>query len=77
MEILRSTQSTQWVGNCDIGTVYVALGEFDTAYQYYEKALVDHEGFMLYLKYYFRLFPEFEKDPRAKQLLEKIGLPYL
>jgi adenylate cyclase len=73
MENLRSTQS---VGNCDMGVVYIALGEFDNAFQYFEKAIEIHEGLMLFLKYIIRSFPEFEKDPRTKQLLEKIGLPY-
>ncbi len=73
---MENLRSTQWFGNCDIGVVYVSLGEFDNAFQYFEKALEKHEGFMLYFKYFIRLFPEFEKDPRTKQLLEKIGLPY-
>jgi adenylate cyclase len=73
MENLRSTQS---VGNYDIGVVYMALGEFDHAFQYFEKAIEKHEGFMLFIKYDIRYFPEFQQDPRTKQIFEKIGLPY-
>lgn len=73
MENLRSTQSA---GNFNMGTVYVALGEFDKAFQYFEKAIEKHEGLMLYMKSTLATFPEFEQDPRTKQLLEKIGLPY-
>ena len=73
MENLRSTQS---VGNFDMGLVYMSLGEFDNAFHYFEKAREKHEGFMLFLKSIIRDFPEFEQDPRTKQLLEKIGLPY-
>ncbi len=73
MENLRSTQS---VGNFDMGTVYMALGEFDKAFQYFEKAIEKHEGLMLYIKSTLANFPEFEQDPRTKQLFEKIGLPY-
>ncbi len=73
---MENLRSTQWVGNYEMGQVYMALGEFDNAFQYFEKAIEKHEGFMLYFKYFIRLFPEFEKDPRTKQMLEKIGLPY-
>ena len=54
----------------------MAVGEFDNAFQYFGKALEKHEGLMLYGKANIRLFPEFEKDPRTKQLFVKIGLPY-
>ena len=73
MENLRSTQS---VGSFDMGTVYMALGEFDKAFQYFEKAIEKHEGLMLYIKSTLRNFPEFKKDPRTKKLFEKMGLPY-
>jgi hypothetical protein len=59
-----------------MGVVYMAIGEFDNAFQYFEKAIEKHEGMMISLKCHIRLFPEFEKDPRTRQLLEKIGLPY-
>jgi adenylate cyclase len=73
MENLRSTQS---VGDYDMGNVYVALGEFNKAFQYFEKAIEKHEGLMVYIKSTLANFPEFERDPRTKYLLEKIGLPY-
>jgi adenylate cyclase len=73
MEKLKSSQS---ISNYDIGVVCMALGEFDNAFQYFEKALEMHEGKLIYIKANIRPFPEFEQDPRTKQLLEKIGLPY-
>ena len=73
---MENLRSTQWVGNYEMGQVYMAFGEFDNAFQYFEKALEKHEGFMLYFKYFIQLYPEFEKDPRTKQILERIGLPY-
>jgi adenylate cyclase len=76
LEKMENLRSTQWVGNGDIGVVYMALGEFDHAFQYFEKTIEKHEGFMLFIKYDIRYFPEFQQDPRTKQLLEKIGLPY-
>jgi adenylate cyclase len=76
LEKMETLKGTQWVGNNDIGFVYMAIGEFEKAFQYFEKAIEKHEGMMIYLKVHNRLFPEFEKDPGTKQLLKKIGLPY-
>jgi tetratricopeptide (TPR) repeat protein len=74
LEGMRNLVNTQYVGNCDFGVVYMALGEFDEAFKYFEKVIEKHEGRMFFSKYSFRLFPEFEQDRRTKQLLEKIGL---
>jgi len=76
IEKMENMKSTQWVGNADFGVAYMALGEFDAAYQYFERAIEMREGLMLYLNYPIRLFPEFKKDPRTRQLFEKMGLPY-
>jgi serine/threonine-protein kinase len=76
IEMMKNLVNTQGAGNCDFGAVYMALGEFDEAFQYFEKAIEKHEGRMLFLKYEILHFPEFEQDPRTKQILEKIGLPY-
>jgi adenylate cyclase len=75
LEKMENLRSTQWVGNYDIGVVYMAMGEFDEAFQYFEKAIEKQEGLIVFLKYTIRSFPEFGKDPRTKKLLEKIGLP--
>ena len=75
LEEMENLKSTQSVGNYEMGVVYMALGEFDNAFQYFNKAIEMHEGLMLYIKYTSRSFPEFERDPRTKLLLDKIGLP--
>jgi adenylate cyclase len=76
LEGMGNLVNTQNVGNCDFGVVYMALGEFDEAFKYFEKVIEKHEGRMFFSKYSFRLFPVFEKNPRTRQLFEKIGLPY-
>jgi len=76
LEKLENLGNTQWVDNYAIGNVYMALGEFDNAIQSFEKVIDKHEGMMLFLKYTIRNFPELGNDPRIKQLIEKIGLPY-
>ena len=73
MEILRSTHS---MGNFEIGFVYAALGESETAFQYFEKAVGNHEGNVLFFKYNIWYHTNLEQDPRTKRLMEKIGLPY-
>jgi len=72
MEILRSTHS---MGNFEIGFVYAALGESDTAFSYFEKAVSNHEGNVLFFKYNIKYHTQLEHDPRTKRLMQKIGLP--
>jgi adenylate cyclase len=76
LEKMGNLISTKWVGNLDFSVVYMALGEFDNAFQYFEKAVEKHEGLVLFFKNIIWHFPEFEQDPRTKQLLRKIGLLY-
>jgi adenylate cyclase len=73
MEILRSTHS---MGNFEIGFVYAAMGESDMAFKYFEKAIENHEGNVLFFKYNLWYHTGLEHDPRAKKLFEKTGLPY-
>ena len=75
LEKMKKLRSTQSVGSFDMGVVCIAMADFNSAFRYFEEANEKHEGLMLYLKCYIRNFPEFEKDPRTKQLLEKMGLP--
>jgi adenylate cyclase len=76
LEKMENLITDRWVGNFDMSIVYMALGEFENAFKYFEKAIEKHEGTMIFLQNNIRHFPEFEQDPRTKQLLEKIGLPY-
>lgn len=57
-----------------IGLVHTYLGDFDKAFEYFEKALVYRDMWVLSLKY----SPEYEPlrgDPRFAALLEKVGFP--
>ena len=72
MVILRSTHS---MGNFEIGFVYAALGETDTAFSYFEKAVSNHEGNVLFFKYNIKYHTQLEHDQRTKKLMQKIGLP--
>ncbi|MDH4092959.1 MAG: AraC family transcriptional regulator, partial [Cyclobacteriaceae bacterium] len=64
--------------NYYLGSVFASIGELDAAFQYFDKALENREGNMLWMKYFvFERIPELKKDPRANKLLEKIGVPPL
>jgi hypothetical protein len=69
MDALRSSQS---VGNFDLAVIYAGLQAYDMTFLLLEKAIEMREGFMLYMKYYIPNYPELEKDPRSRQLTEKM-----
>ena len=77
LEKMKKVEGDQTGGNVFFGIVLAAAGEFDSAFQYFDNAVEAHEAHMLFLKYWFRDFSEFKRDPRTKQLFEKIGLPFL
>ena len=61
--------------NYHIATVYAGLGENDRAFEWFERAYQQHEGFLAYV---FRVEPRFDSlhsDPRFQDLLRRIGLP--
>ena len=76
IEKMKHLESTQTGGNVFFGIVYTAIGEFDTAFEYLDKAIEEHEAHVLFLKYWFRGFSEFKQDSRTKKLFEKIGLSF-
>jgi len=74
---IENLKSTEAVSNSGMGFIYLALGESDEAFHYFEKAIERKEGRLLYLKTMVaRYFPEFEHDQRTSRILERIGLPY-
>jgi adenylate cyclase len=78
LEIIEKMKKIEGVdvgGQSHLGNVYASIGEFDIAFQHYDKAMNGHEGFMLWVKYAFRDVREFMEDPRAKGLFERLGMP--
>lgn len=61
-----------------MGNLYGSTGEFDTAFEYYERAFEHKEAQRLRIQYYLlKHISERAKDLRAKQLLKKIGIPHI
>jgi adenylate cyclase len=60
------------VSNYDLGQLYIALGDFDMGYFYWEKAFEMHEGRMLYMNLAFRNAKFFKVHPRFQHFFKAI-----
>ncbi len=74
IEQMKGMEGAQIGGNNFLGMAYASIGELDTAFAYFEKAMEGREGNMLWLKMSLRHNEEFLKDPRALRLFERLGL---
>ena len=62
-------------GNAFFGYVYMAMEDWDKAFDYYFKAAKNHEGAALAVPSLFRLkHPKMLQDPRTRELFDLIGL---
>jgi serine/threonine-protein kinase len=76
LEIMKKIRGTQNMGNHHFGFLHAAMGEFEQAFEYFDKAISLHEGFMFYMKSFCQDYaPDFIKDPRFKKLIERMGIP--
>ena len=76
LEIMKKIRGVQNMGNFQFGLLHAAMGEFEQAFDYFNKAVELHEGFTLYLKPFCQDYaPEVMKDPRFRKLIERIGIP--
>lgn len=74
LEGIKHIEGIELTGNIHIGNIYVALGELNTAFYYYNSALENHDGGLLWLK--LGTSPELKKDSRFVQLFEKMNVKY-
>ncbi|WP_435352733.1 adenylate/guanylate cyclase domain-containing protein [Emticicia sp. SJ17W-69] len=74
-ENMENLRKTQWASDTNFAQIYLGLGEYDTAYRYFEQAIDKKEAEVLFCKYYLT-FPQMglAKDPRTEQLLKRLGL---
>lgn len=73
IEKMRKIDGADIGGNTQLGRVYGGIGEWDTAFQYFDKAVENHESRVLWIKSDFQDLQMDMKDPRALRLLDKIG----
>lgn len=74
LERMKGIDRVQNAGSNFLGMVHASIGELDTAFTYFEKAMDGREPNMLWLKVSLRHNEDFMKDPRAKRLFERMGL---
>lgn len=74
IEELKKIEGIEHSGNFYIGWVYEALGQWDSAFEYFYKAIKNREGMVLWIK--FNVSPEFLEDPRFKEFEEKMNIVY-
>ena len=78
IEKMKGYDMVKTAGNFFMGNVYGSIGEFDTAFEYFERAFEHKEAQLLWIQYYLlKHKPEMAKDSRAKQLLKNIGIPHI
>ena len=76
---LMDSDQNKAFGNNSLGHVYLSLGDWDQAMHYYERAIENGEGQILWTKLWVKSFLRgsfhFSKDPRYRQILKRIGVP--
>ena len=63
-------------GNSFIADVYWALGEWETAFVYYDRAISNRKGHMIWKKQLFGLVPNLMEDLRIKVMFQKMNVIY-
>ncbi len=70
---LKVQSRSRYISPFHVGAIYNGLGDKDQAFEWFEKAYLDHSGLLVYLK----IEPEFDvlrTDPRYVDLMRRIGL---
>ena len=74
LEQLIERRKSSYVSAYDIATVYVALGDDETAFRWLDEAYTEHASFLIHIDWDPRL-DGLRTDPRFGDLLTRIGLP--
>jgi serine/threonine-protein kinase len=59
-----------------LADVYLVIGDWDTAFMRYNKAIDNHEGNMIWKRTVFKDVPGFMEDPRAIAMFKKMNIIY-
>ena len=74
IETLKKNAKTEYVCLYELGAIYNALGDNDTAFQYFDKAYEDRDVCVPNLAVDPRLM-NLHSDPRFRRLAQKVGFP--
>ena len=75
MNELKERSTKEYIACTFTGISAAWLGDFDEAFDYFEKAFIDKDPIILTLKHLHWAPDELRKDPRYQNLLDRIGFP--
>ena len=73
LDLLEKQSSTEYVASDVVASVYVALGDYNRAFQFLEKGIKERAGWMIWLKVD-PIWDPIRKDKRFISILEKMNL---
>ena len=74
LDELKEMSKTRYVSSLEIARIHTGLGDKDKAFDCFEKAVAEREGWLIWMK----LEPSFDSlrsDPRFTDLVRRVGLP--
>ncbi|MCX6577861.1 MAG: protein kinase [Candidatus Aminicenantes bacterium] len=75
LEEMLAQKKRAYVSSMSIGWLWGALGNFDRAFEYFDKAREERDTLMPFVHIYTKIHaPEIQKDPRFRALLKKMKL---
>ncbi|MBK8514888.1 MAG: AraC family transcriptional regulator [Saprospiraceae bacterium] len=76
IEKMKKIEGAELSGHTFFGIVHASIGELDIAFEYFDKGVDGHQGWVLWVRFYLREIPDAMKDPRAWRLFERLGQAY-
>jgi TolB-like protein/class 3 adenylate cyclase/Flp pilus assembly protein TadD len=73
---IKKIEGIELTGNNYLANVYIAIGEWDTAFKYYDIAIQNREQHMIWKGHRFDSVPNLMEDPRAIAMFEKMNVIY-
>ncbi len=74
---MKAAEGSEIHGNYFIGMVHASVGDLNIAYSYFDKALKNKEGQMLWMNIFRHCLPSLFREERTKMLLKRIGVPFI
>jgi tetratricopeptide (TPR) repeat protein len=75
LDEMLAQKKSAYVSSMSIGWLWGALGNFDRAFEYFDKAREERDTLMPFVHIFTKIHvPEIQKDPRFKALLKKMKL---